>query len=317
VSETGTASLHGFLATQGEEAWDRALTGLLAGIHAVDRNATRIWFGFWPAKLTRELRESDDPLQTARELLLYGEYELQKSLDQSVAFLFGSRFWPEVRAGLARYATQPDPSLCDIDGHVRKVTEELGSTTGASPDLLLGITAVGMRALAQMGLEAFDQPAATRSTAGITAEKVYQERRRESRKGLFGFLRTVDQRHRVRWDESDSSRTFEAVHGQDLTMAGAAAGDYSELDPRRIEGPVPIQCRNGACGFCWVGVLEGTDNLSEVTPFERRRMETFGYVDEESPAESHPPIRLGCQARVQGDVTLVIPPWNGFLNGRR
>ena len=38
-------------------------------------------------------------------------------------------------------------------------------------------------------------------------------------------------------------------------------------------------------------------------------MRTFGYV-----APGEPPlIRLACQAKAFGAVTVVIPPWNGMI----
>jgi hypothetical protein len=44
-------------------------------------------------------------------------------------------------------------------------------------------------------------------------------------------------------------------------------------------------------------------------------MEYFGYWDggfgEEDTA--HPRVRLACQAKAFGNVSLVIPPWNGVF----
>jgi uncharacterized 2Fe-2S/4Fe-4S cluster protein (DUF4445 family) len=39
-------------------------------------------------------------------------------------------------------------------------------------------------------------------------------------------------------------------------------------------------------------------------------MKVFGYVDS---AEEQPLIRLACQARAHGAVSIVIPPWNGVF----
>ncbi len=43
---------------------------------------------------------------------------------------------------------------------------------------------------------------------------------------------------------------------------------------------------------------------------ERRRMAVFGYTDS---TEERPLIRLACQARAFGAVSIVIPPWNGLI----
>src|SRR6266511_440255 len=40
--------------------------------------------------------------------------------------------------------------------------------------------------------------------------------------------------------------------------------NWRELDPRRIEGPIPVECRSASCGTCWVGVLGGAEKLSDV-----------------------------------------------------
>jgi len=37
-----------FLSQQNEESWSAALATLLRSIHEVDRNATQIWFAFFP-----------------------------------------------------------------------------------------------------------------------------------------------------------------------------------------------------------------------------------------------------------------------------
>jgi hypothetical protein len=60
-----------------------------------------------------------------------------------------------------------------------------------------------------------------------------------------------------------------------------------------------------------VGVLGGAEKLSDVVPTdEGRRMKVFGYVNTEEPK---PLIRLACQAKASGAVSIVIPPWNGIM----
>jgi hypothetical protein len=39
-------------------------------------------------------------------------------------------------------------------------------------------------------------------------------------------------------------------------------------------------------------------------------MKVFGYLDS---ADEQPLIRLACQARARGAVSIVIPPWNGII----
>src|SRR5438105_9136129 len=80
------------------------------------------------------------------------------------------------------------------------------------------------------------------------------------------------------------------------------------MDPRRMEGPIPVECRSASCGTCWVGVLGGADRLADVAVREGKKIKEFGYIDT---AEPKPLIRLACQAQAQGAVSVVIPPWNG------
>ena len=50
---------------------------------------------------------------------------------------------------------------------------------------------------------------------------------------------------------------------------------------------------DGACGTCRVEVVEGADNLTEPTPDETYK-------------EIEPPYRLGCQAKLRGDVIVKV-----------
>src|ERR1044072_7275101 len=59
-----------FLNQHDEEAWSAALTTLLRSIHDVDRNATQIWFAFYPLSLFQALEHSEDRDTLAQRLLL-------------------------------------------------------------------------------------------------------------------------------------------------------------------------------------------------------------------------------------------------------
>jgi ferredoxin len=97
-----------------------------------------------------------------------------------------------------------------------------------------------------------------------------------------------------------------------LTNAIAAVGlmTLNQVGLDAFKGPVPIECTSASCGTCWVGVLGGQEKLTEVKPRERRAMQIFGY---NQPDEPRPFLRLACQARAEGNVTIVIPPWNGVF----
>ncbi|NJM52683.1 MAG: 2Fe-2S iron-sulfur cluster binding domain-containing protein [Blastocatellia bacterium] len=103
----------------------------------------------------------------------------------------------------------------------------------------------------------------------------------------------------------------------DEDIATASAKDHSQdwkaKDERCWEGVVPVECRSASCGTCWVGVLGGKEKLSDVSPREVKQMKIFGY---QQPEEAKPYLRLACQARISGNTTIIIPPWNGVF-GRK
>jgi ferredoxin len=172
-------------------------------------------------------------------------------------------------------------------------------------------------ALQQVGLEEFRRTPGEvlidRKHLKRTPDEVLRERAKDDSQGLFGFLRTADRQWTVVWDENADGRRFRAVDKQEV--ASAAATDkrpWHETDPRCTvdEGPIPVQCRSASCGTCWVGVLGGAEKLSETDWRERKMMPLFGYVETDEP---RPLIRLSCQARAEGAVSVVIPPWNGYF----
>src|SRR5712664_1352414 len=86
-------SFEQFLGRQSEEAWAATLTTLLRSVHEVDKNATQIWFSFYPLSLFRAFEAADDPEKLAAQLLLKGVYHLKDQIDSSHKFLYGHRYW--------------------------------------------------------------------------------------------------------------------------------------------------------------------------------------------------------------------------------
>src|SRR5258707_4452805 len=93
-----------FLYQHDEEAWSATLATLLRSIHEVDRNATQIWFAFYPLSLFSALQQSDDRDKLVQQLLLQGDYELKDQIDRSHKFLYGHRFWPQVKIAVEQQA---------------------------------------------------------------------------------------------------------------------------------------------------------------------------------------------------------------------
>jgi len=80
----------------------------------------------------------------------------------------------------------------------------------------------------------------------------------------FWFLKSADKRYAVTFDENRKVCTFEALHGQDLSMACATDQRIIDLGIIAHEGPIPCQVPQWSCGYCWIGVLSGKERLSEV-----------------------------------------------------
>jgi len=179
---------------------------------------------------------------------------------------------------------------------------------------LVGITAVAFMTVQQTGISVFKAAAGSmeldRKNAARPADQVVRERAKDEGRGLFGFLKTVNHEWTVTWDENDRGAKYKLREGQDLAWGAAddQSRDWTAIDFRRTEGPIPVECRAASCGTCWVGVLGGADRLSDVGAREGKKIKEFGYIDT---AEPKPLIRLACQAQPHGAVSVVIPPWNG------
>jgi len=327
--KTATETLFEFSLNQhDEEGWLAAVTTLLRSIHEVDKTATQIWFSFYPLGLFTTLQQSAHPEKLARELLLQGDYYLRNQVDSSHKFIYGHRYWPEVKKAVEQYAEEwnrlqsvpnapqaqaPETSLAD---NILEVAQTVARGLKLDPPLLVGITAVAFMTVRQTGLQAFKAAPGTvlidAKHAKKSPDQVLSARARDDNQGLLGFLKTVDKKWTVNHDENDESAKYRLNDAQDLAWGAEAdrSRDWRAIDPRRVEGPIPVECRSASCGTCWVGVLGGAEKLSDVAVREGKQIKTFGYIDN---AEPKPLIRLACQAKAHGAVSIVIPPWNGVF----
>lgn len=306
-----------FLDAHDDGAWAAVVQELLPSIHEVDRTATQIWFRFFPLALLRAFERAEDPARLAQELLMQGRWFLKEQADSSHTFFYGHRFWPEVKRAVVRAAEGQVKQGATLADAVREVARAVASERKVEESLATGIAAAGLMTLQQTGLAEFKRTQGEvlidRAHMKRTPEEILRERAKDDGQGLFGFLRTADRNWTVVWDENKDDRRFNAVDKQEV--ASGAATDkrpWHEQDERCTvdEGPIPVQCRSASCGTCWVGVLGGAEKLSEVDWRERKMMPLFGYIDTEEP---RPLIRLSCQARAGGAVSVVIPPWNGYF----
>lgn len=322
---TNSKPFEQFLQQQDEEAWAGALTTLLRSVHEVDKNATQIWFSFYPLALMRALENADDPQKLAAQLLMQGDYQLKDQVDSSHQFLYGHRYWPGVKQAVeiaaTSFASNDEARLAD---EILKVARTVAQQEKVDESLTAGITAVAFMTVRQAGLEAFKdasgQMQIDRGRAKKSPEQVLRERAVDDGQGLFGFLKTVDKKWTVTYDENDAAAKYKLNHDQDLAWGAAddQTRNWREVDPRRVEGPIPVECRSASCGTCWVGVLGGAEKLGAVAVREGKKIKEFGYIDTTEPK---PLIRLACQAKALGAVSIVIPPWNGvfgkYLNAQK
>ena len=306
-----------YLNQHDEESWSAALTALLRSIHEVDRNATQIWFSFYPLSLFQALEQAEDPEQLSQRLLMQGNYYLKHQVDSSHTFLYGHRYWPEVKSAVQKHAREFSRSETQaLSDQILSLAQKIAGQAKVDQSLVIGITAVAVMTIRQAGLAAFeaapgkmliDQKHARKSPA-----QVLRERAVDDSQGLFGFLKTIDKKWTITYDENDDRAKYRMNHVQDLAWGAAddRSRNWRDVDPRRVEGPIPVECRSASCGTCWVGVLGGAEKLSDVAAREGKKIKEFGYIDT---TEAKPLIRLACQAQALGAVSIVIPPWNGVF----
>ena len=306
-----------FLNKHDEEAWAATVTALLRSIHEVDKAPTQIWFAFYPLGLFGALQQAEDAKKLVQQLLMQGNYYLKDQIDSSHTFLYGHRYWPEVKQAVDQHGEAFDrASNTPLADQIVAVAGDAASRLKVDRSLLVGIAAVAFMTVRQTGLAAFRAAPGVmsidRKQVKKSPDQILKARARDDSQGLLGFLKTVDKKWTVTFDENDDSAKYKLNEAQDLAWGAADdhSRDWRAIDPRRVEGPIPVECRSASCGTCWVGVLGGAEKLSDVAAREGKKIKEFGYIET---AEPKPLIRLACQAQAHGAVSVVIPPWNGVF----
>ena len=329
-----------FLRTQ-DNVWPETLGELAGEIHPVDRAATRIWFSFFPLGFHEIVEREGGTRDFGAVYQARGVYRLKEMVDTSHWFLYGHAFWPDVKrvileASLAAVAGAP-ASVEGIDavewvargeaqpgegewvdaaasagegGRLVAFVMHLARRTGHPVDLVAGLTAIGLMTLRQCGRAAFGGELAKTNPPAKSPGQVLAERA-TGKKAWLGARQP-----RVTFRENEPSAWFPIAAGQEITTAAERDKRPHHLaDDRCFEnmGPIPVECRSGKCGTCWVGVLGGNERLAPMGVWERQRLNYFGYFDSgfERLDDERPLIRLACQAQAEGSVSIVIPPWCG------
>jgi ferredoxin len=312
----GKTAFEIFLDKFTENDWTKILEKLLPAIHEVDKNATQIWFRFHPLALLRFLETAEDREKAIQKFVMQGDFNLENQIDSSHRFLYGHRFWKETKAEIEKRAADFADESADLKNEIEQIAQTVAAQTKADKSLTLGIAAIGLMTLNQVGLDAFkNAKGETKKPKGLLAkspDQIIAARAKDDSQGIFGFLKTVDKKYTVTWDERKANGKFALTSGEELATASARdqTQDWKAMDERCWEGVIPVECRSASCGTCWIGILGGEEKLSEVQRLERKQMKIFGY---NQPDEAKPFLRLACQAKADGNVTIVIPTWNGVF----
>jgi ferredoxin len=298
-----------------ESDWLSAVETLAPDIHEVDRVATQIWFRFYPLDLVRYLESADDVEKAMKDIAMDGDFGLLDKIDTSHYFLYGHRYWPQTRSEVILRAGN-STSVSDLADEIRSIAKSVSSDSRVSEEFTLGIAAVGLMTLVQTGLEELKAaPGIVQKPSGEmtrSPDEIVAERGKDDSQGLLGFLRTVDKEFSVRFAALTSQGRFKVINEEEIASASQKdhSRDWQSLDSRCWDGPVPIECTSASCGTCWVGVIGGAEKLSEPSERERKQMKVFGYGQ---PEVEKPFLRLACQAKATGNVSIVIPHWNAVF----
>ena len=149
------------------------------------------------------MQRAADPEKLAQQLLIQGNYRLRDQIDSSHTFLYGHRYWPQVKRETVAHAHgfSGDSSLSD---QILAVAQKAAAQAQVDQSLVVGIAAVAFMTLRQVGLEAFEQAPGNvsidRKHAQKSPDQVLRERAKDDSQGVLGFLRTVNKKWRVTYD---------------------------------------------------------------------------------------------------------------------
>lgn len=271
----------------------------------------RIWFATWPL-LVKEVVCGEEA--GSKRLLFFqmnGQYRLEALADQSHHFFYGHRYWPAVKGAVDSRGS----------GDLYSRIGSTATASGAPLEFALAMSAIAYMTLEQCGPE-FLSSSCEPLVAKEKPEEWLRRRATPMRPSLMERIKGKSSCERILFNEKDPDAWFPILATQDITTAAELdKRAFHEKDGRCYEGmgPIPVDCRSGSCGTCWVGILGGNEKLDPVEDFERKRMEYFGYWDAGfvDPLCERPLIRLACQTRANGSVSIVIPPWNGVFGRSR
>ena len=141
-----------YLGKHDEQTWVKTLDLIHSDIHQIDRDATQIWFSFWPLKLAQLLDTEKNLENTFKKFQLDGNPQLREQVNESVKFLFGARFWVPVKKAVLAYSKENlDPKALRLEQHILKLSHQIGNQLNIETKLLVGIVAISLMILSQVG----------------------------------------------------------------------------------------------------------------------------------------------------------------------
>ncbi|MDQ3089169.1 MAG: hypothetical protein M3Q78_11325, partial [Acidobacteriota bacterium] len=124
-----------------ETDWLKSLDELLSAIGEVDRTATQIWFRFFPLALHDYLQTVEDTEKAVQKFVMQGDYELKNQIDSSHKFLYGHRFWKEVKDAIEKHAASFTSEDANLTDEIKEIAKTAAQNVKADVSLLVGITA--------------------------------------------------------------------------------------------------------------------------------------------------------------------------------
>src|SRR5262249_45365317 len=158
-------------------------TTLLRSIHEVDRNATQIWFAFYPLSLFNALKHSAEPQKLVQQLLIQGKYELKDQIDSSHTFLYGHRYWPEVKLAVQQHAQNySSTNTASLSDQILNLANQTAASAKIESSLIVGLTAIAFMTIQQTDLNAFSTPGKMlldKRSARKSVEQILRERAKD------------------------------------------------------------------------------------------------------------------------------------------
>lgn len=181
------------------------LDALVAHIHPVDRQATRVWSALFDTRPA-----------------------LPVSLP-ALRMFYGARYWPKVRRAITAHS-----ATGVLEDDVLLVAEAATRTTRVDRDQLVGITLAGL-----MLKELPDEVALPNAALLETPTMVLRRRARNTPEGLFGRFRGDSRQWRITI-EPDPTSTYVVSHGEPLAPCHGGHHDQCLVGILAGSDPHPV-----------------------------------------------------------------------------